>query len=455
MDYLSVCSGIEAASVAWQHLGWNPVGFAEIAAFPRAVLEHRHPGVPLHDDFTRLIDEPPACDLLVGGTPCQAFSIAGFRQSLGDDRGNLTLQFVRLLDAIDKARAARGQGPALALWENVPGVLSTKDNAFGCFLGALVGEPDPLQPTGKKWPNAGMVVGPARSVAWRTLDAQYFGLAQRRQRVFALIGPRDWPVASALFPIEEGLRRDTPPRREAGESVAGALAASIGQRGGTPDVGGACGHQLVASGVPPIASALRARDLTRGVDGDVTDTLILAFGGNNRSGAIDVAPALSAHSGPCGRMDFTVETFCVTGAVTHTLRAEGHDAMEDGTGRGTPIIPVAYRTSPNSGAWETGDCVDTLTTGTDRTSHIVGFTQNQRDEVQQTFLRHGMTVRRLTPRECERLQGFPDDYTLVPYRKKEAKDGPRYKALGNSMAVPCMRWLGQRIEAVRRAGYAA
>ena len=173
MKYLSVCSGIEAASVAWHSLGWEPLAFSEIESFPRKVLAHHYPDVPLHGDFTILRDQDwiRDADVLVGGTPCQAFSVAGLRQSLNDDRGNLTLEFVRLADAIDDLRPA-GNG-AIIVWENVPGVLSVKDNAFGCFLAALVGNDTPLKPTGGQWTNAGMVVGPRRKAAWRVLDAQF------------------------------------------------------------------------------------------------------------------------------------------------------------------------------------------------------------------------------------------------------------------------------------------
>ena len=219
MKYLSVCSGIEAASVAWHPLGWEPLAFSEIEPFPRKVLAHHYPDVPLHGDFTVLREQNwiKDADILVGGTPCQAFSVAGLRNSLDDDRGNLTLEFVRLADAIDNFRRI-GDG-TIIVWENVPGVLSVKDNAFGCLLGALVGNDTPLIPTGGKWTNAGMVVGPKRRVAWRILDAQYFGVAQRRRRVFVVASARDgFDPAEVLFE-REGLRRDIAPRRKQGKSL--------------------------------------------------------------------------------------------------------------------------------------------------------------------------------------------------------------------------------------------
>ena len=207
LSYLSVCSGVEAASVAWHPLGWAPLAFSEVATFPRKVLAHRFPHVPLHGDFTVLRDQPwiAGADVLVGGTPCQSFSVAGLRGGLSDERGNLTLEFVRLANAIDDLRPA--DDPARILWENVPGVLSSKDNAFGAFLAGLAGCDAPITNAGT-WPSAGVVAGPRRVVAWRVLDAQFFGVPQSRRRVFVLSRGRSapcggWGVADALLPVGE------------------------------------------------------------------------------------------------------------------------------------------------------------------------------------------------------------------------------------------------------------
>ena len=308
MKYLSICSGIEAASVAWHSFGWQPLAFSEIEAFPRAVLEHHYPQVPLHGDFTVLKDQPwiVDADLLVGGTPCQAFSVAGLRNSLADDRGNLSLEFIRLADAIDAAREAQGRDPSVVVWENVPGVLSVKDNAFGCFLGALAGDVAPYVPPRGKWTNAGVVDGPARQVAWRVLDAQYFGLAQRRRRVFVVASARDGFDPAAVLLECESVRRDTPPRKK--QSVA---------------------------------------------DGEIAGTLTTRTGNANDN--------------------YSVE--------------QGHLTL-------TNEFP-----------------------------------------------------RWIMPIEAERLQGFPENYTVIPWRQRpETPDGPRYRAIGNSMAVPCMRWIGERIQ---------
>ena len=237
MKYLSVCSGIEAASAAWHELGWRPLAFSEIEPFPRAVLAHHFPDVPLHGDFTVLRDQPWIVDgdLLVGGTPCQAFSVAGLRGSLADARGNLTLEFVRLANAIDDLRRAAGRAPTWIVWENVPGVLSVADNAFGSFLGGLVGSDAAIEPPpGRGWTDAGVVHGPRRCAAWRVLDAQHFGVAQRRRRVFVLArgGAGDWAAADALLPVMESVRWHPAPRREAREgSAAGAAPRTQGGGG--------------------------------------------------------------------------------------------------------------------------------------------------------------------------------------------------------------------------------
>ena len=192
----SVCSGIEAASVAWNPLGWEAAWFSEIEPFPCALLAHHYPNVPNLGDMTTiapriLSGEVEAPDILCGGTPCQAFSVAGLRKSLDDARGNLSLIFCELANAIDTARSIRGLPPSIIFWENVPGVLNTKDNAFGCFLAGLAQCDVPIEVPGGKWGGAGYVLTGKRAVAWRTLDAQHFGVPQRRRRVFVVASARD------------------------------------------------------------------------------------------------------------------------------------------------------------------------------------------------------------------------------------------------------------------------
>lgn len=561
LRYLSICSGIEAATVAWHHLGWQAAGFAEIDAFARAVLEHHYPDVPLHGDFTQLrADDYGAIDLLVGGTPCQSFSIAGQRRGLDDDRGNLALEFIRLAE---RSRAR------WLVWENVPGVLSIDGGrAFGAFLGALA--------------QCGY------GFAYRVLDAQYFGVPQRRRRVFVVGHLGDWRPAAAVLFEREGLRGNITPRRQARKGVAGTLTSCASGGGGGP--------------------------------GSRTDEAAAGY-------LQSVAPTLDARAGRSGEHSFATSG----GLVAHTLRGEGFDASEDGTGRGTPLVagtvtskwakgtggpsgdecqnliadPIAYNVTfcdangrrkdrPDGGLYVSrAEATKTLTSGGELSTYIafsakdhgadadetaptlramghddshangggqiavaiplqeigkrtgkstddvsigvgigsegdamftlqagaqhgvaipldlrnagrdpekhdamnrqgcgIGIAGNPSTAISaahvpgvasfkpgQSAQAHGigyeeelapsleaggggnnkpavmqhMAVRRLTPRECERLQGFPDDYTLVPYRGKPAADAPRYKALGNSMAVPVMRWIGERIREVEEA----
>lgn len=297
--YGSVCSGIEAATVAWHLLGWTPAWFAEIEPFSRALLKHHWPHVPNLGDMTRIAawvraGLVAAPDVLVGGTPCQSYSLAGLRAGLLDPRGQLTLSFGDLANAIDEQRLKGDE--CIVVWENVPGVLSDKTNAFGCFLALLSGEDCELVAPRGKWPNAGCVVGPQRTVAWRVMDAQYVGVAQRRRRVFVVASARKGfdPVA-VLFEFD-GVRRGTAPRRETREDVAGTLTSSFGRRGGQPDCASTHGY-------------LHA----------------VAYGGNNQSGPIDVATARITSGSSTGRLDFESETFLVQ-PVPGPLMANGKAA---------------------------------------------------------------------------------------------------------------------------------
>lgn len=277
LSFGSVCSGVGCADLAFQRLGWRGEFASEIEAFPRAVLKHRFPAVPLHGDFTTIqAGDYGRIDLLVGGTPCQSFSVAGLRLGLADERGNLALEYLRLAGRLR---------PSWLVWENVPGVLSSNGGRdFGAFLGGLA-------ELGYGW-------------AYRVLDAQHFGVAQRRRRVFVVGYAGDWRRAAAVLLEPASLRGDPAPRREAGEEVAGTVTARSGNGSRQP--------------------------------GEERGKLV-AFGGNNQSGPIDVATALNACHTASGRQDFESETF-----VAHTLRASGFDASEDGTGRGTPLVPVAF-----------------------------------------------------------------------------------------------------------------
>jgi DNA (cytosine-5)-methyltransferase 1 len=407
MKYLSVCSGIEAATVAWHSLGWTPLAFSEIEAFPRAVLQHHYPDVPLYGDFTKLRDEPiiEDADILVGGTPCQAFSVAGLRKSLEDDRGNLTLEFVRLADAIDNARLDRGKPASIIVWENVPGVLSVKDNAFGCFLSALAGDDTPYVPPRGKWTNAGLVAGPKRTVAWRVLDAQYFGLAQRRRRVFVVASAGDGFDPAEVLLECESVRRDTPPRREKGQDAAGGATGRAGERSHWDGDG----H--------PHPTLNQSAKSSGGVGASNQELF------SQRGAYLVGEPA--------------------TRDTVSTLTARGPYSLGIPEVDGGQIVPmVASAITAAMGGSPTGHNREDNFVVTHATLDANNGPRRHNGVVQH------MDVRRLTPVECERLQGFPDGYTAIPWRGKPAADcpdGPRYKALGNSMAVTCMRWIGKRI----------
>ena len=468
MKYLSICSGIEAASVAFGPLGWKPLAFSEIEAFPRAVLKHHYPDTPCHGDFTLLKDEPwiVDADMLCGGTPCQAFSVAGNRQSLADDRGNLTLQFVLLADAIDHLRSTAGREPAWILWENVPGVLSTNDNAFGAFLGGLVGRTAPVPEPADGWTGAGVVDGPTRCAAWRVLDAQQFGLAQRRKRVFVLArgGAGRWAVADALLPIIESSSWHPAPSRSKGEGVA--EDACSGTRGDCIE-----GVDYENNGVEvgePMEPLMKGSP-----SGGGRPLPVVAFA-QNQLGELrisEVAGTLNTNSNPSGRNTPMVFDPAQVTSVANRSNPQPGDPCHT-LHRAEPPMLVRMREGKEGGG--KGPLVSedqslTLATGNDQ---VLAYRwQNDADgivpdEVASTLRANGTTtderttgayvqqasmqVRRLTPVECERLQGFPDGYTNIPWRgKPESPDGNRYKALGNSWAVPCARWIGERIKGIR------
>jgi DNA (cytosine-5)-methyltransferase 1 len=400
-------------------------------------LKHHYPDVPNHGDMTLLPEkilsgQVEAPDLFCGGTPCQAFSVAGLRNSLDDARGNLSLTFVGIANAIDHVRSLRGDSPAIVFWENVPGVLNTKDNAFGCFLGALAGESDPIKPPGERWSNAGCVFGPQRTVAWRVLDAQYFGVAQRRRRVFVVASARDDINPTEILFEFEGLRRDTPQSRKEGESSAASTDAGFDSGGLQRTVGALCAdtHPGAYSGqdaytgrlIPqPIAFENSRRDGARLYD-NVSNTL-QAFAGTGGGNGPMVALPIALAENTIGRQPqnggngngFTV------GGPMYTLNATGIHGVAQ---------PIAFPS--------------TLSGTQCASAENIAPSMGAKNPMAVTT---PMAVRRLTPVECERLQGFPDNYSNIPWRKAaESPDGPRYKALGNSWAVPVVAWIGQRIQ---------
>jgi len=340
MNYLSVCSGIEAATVAWHHMGWKPVGFSEIEKFPSQLLAHHYPKVTNYGDMTKFkewnINDP--VELLVGGTPCQSFSVAGLRKGLADPRGNLMLTYLAMADQFK---------PKWLLWENVPGVLSSnRGHDFAALFQGL----------------AQLGYG----FAYRVLDAQYFGVPQRRRRVFVVGCLGNWRSAAKVLFESESLCRDITPSRETGKEIAKCITRGIGQR----------------------------------YDFE-TETMICS----------DVAPTMTSNGPPYSR---TGNSYVESEAlVTYNITfCDANGTRKDRVDGGLYVNKT--------------DTSNTLTRAGVGTNAV-----------------HNMRVRRLTPMECERLQGFPDNYTNTP----TSSDTVRYKALGNSMAVPVMRWIGKRIEA--------
>ena len=385
MKYGSVCSGVEAATVAWHDLGWEPQFFSEFDEFPSAVLKNHYPDVPNYGDMTKYKDwnlNDKSIDLLVGGTPCQSFSISGLRKGLHDDRGNLMLEYLRMADELK---------PKWIVWENVVGVLSSnKGRDFGTFLTAL-GE-----------------IG--YGFAYRVLDAQYFGVPQRRRRVFVVGCFGDWRSAGKVLFKPDCLSGDPPPSRAQGERIA----------------------PTVTTG-PPFSRTGNER-----VEAEALVTFA-RVGHGQYSDKENIASTIRAR----GYKDATdLITFSPQNSVSNGLSISKHTVPTLQTKKQSAV--VIDRAAFNQGVNAKYDPLikeqETIPTLVARGPHAI----QQRD----------MKVRRLTPRECERLQGFPDDWTRIQWKGKkpeECPDGHRYKAMGNSMAVPVMRWIGQQIKQVEES----
>jgi len=407
MKYLSLCSGIEAATVAWHPLGWEAIAYSEIERFPSEVLAHHYPNTPNLGDMTKFKEwtNVSNVDLLVGGTPCQSFSVAGLRKGLDDPRGNLMLTYLAI---------AKRYRPNWLVWENVPGVLSSNGGRdFGSFLGGLA--------------ECGY------GFAYRVLDAQYFGVAQRRKRVFVVGYLGDWRAAAAVLFERHSLQGHPAPSREKGKGAA----ASVG-----------AGSQISESDTVKVINALCAAD-AKGVGNQyLADHKCVVHpsygipgnwigrkpenGGNATEPMYDIAPCLTKAdqhgvAQPICLMDLGGSVMNIEHDMTGTLRRETHGHE--------PIVMQPIGVDTYNGT-ETGQVSCTITAD-------VGGPTHSGPKVMQS-----MAVRRLTPVECERLQGFPDNYTDIKSKNKPTPDGPRYKALGNSMAVPVMAWIGQRIEQV-------
>jgi len=483
MIFGSLCSGIEAASVASKDLGWKPAFFSEIEKFPNRVLEHHYPETHNFGDMTNFKEWPDAdIELLCGGTPCQSFSIAGLRKGLDDSRGNLMLTF---------AEMAAKLRPSWIFWENVPGVLSSGGGRdFASFLGLISGRKISVPSGG--WGKAGVVPGykNAYGIAYRIFDAQYFGVAQRRRRVFVVGYLGDWRPAAAVLLERESLQGNPAPRREKGQKIAPCVT------NGPPF--SRTGNERVEAEAMAVASkghwdggphpSLTQATQSSGGIGQSNQELFSQGGAGlvpHLVGALDTQCGFekATHQSIANGHQMAVSTHRMVCGVAQTLRGEGFDASEDGTGRQN-LVPIAIpinmqsavkngKKSPNgTGIGKDGDPANTLGAN-DR--HAVAMAIQERavcenplagpdgvgirdDDAAYTLearsvpqsVSYGMVIRRLTPVECERLQGFPDNYTNVPDEKgKPAADGPRYKALGNSWAVPNVTWIFKRIDKMK------
>lgn len=387
MKYGSVCSGIEAATVAWHPLGWMPVWFSEIEKFPRRVLAHHYPNVPNLGDMTKLRDHEEyiktTIDLLVGGTPCQSFSIAGLRKGLDSENGNLSLEYCRILLA---------KQPRWFVWENVPGVFSsfTDETASALDFHSGLESGDEFTRDITETADFATLLEAFRecgySVAYRVLDSQYFGVPQRRRRVLVVgyFGD-DWrPPAAVLFE-SESLRWDFTPSRKEGKVVAALTKSGVGT----------CGA-----------------DDNQAQAGHIVATLDASYAHTQGASGQDL------NHGHSHLVVHGSQRPIVNENLAHTV----------GRNRGQENVLFQPKSALDEN-WAESCTKNTLRSGESKVSHaIVGQT----------------AVRRLTPLECERLQGFPDNYTNIP----GASDSARYAAIGNSMTTYVMRWIGERIDLV-------
>ena len=522
MNFISLCSGIEAASVAFGPLGWKAIAFSEIEGFPSAVLAHHYPTVRNYGDMSLFRDWPDElfadADAIVGGPPCQAFSCAGARRGLLDARGNLTLIYVELLNHADDIRRKYGKPPIVALYENVPGIFSDRTNAFGCLVGGLAGEDVPVVPPGKRWTDAGCVFGPERAVAWRLFDAQFFGLAQRRRRVFVVASARKgFDPATVLFEWD-GVRRDSAPSREARQTAptiparstaggglgtdfdcdGGVITMAHGQGGA--EIGFDRGPTLTCNHEAPIAAyGIRTANTSSngwGVQEECTHTLdcaqgvavafhptqdpisstdgsthALGCGSTGGQASVAVAVALRGREGGAtaelgDEVQNCLRASSGGGDKPHVL-CEVARTITAGKAESPPSIRLSFPASSGAiNAEKSGREMEESASDAMSDQHRATFTTSDlglittfSDSTAETlscFALHaiaGCIPSTTLPETFSIEMTVETPYTAIPWRGKPADqcpDGPRYKALGNSWAVPNVRWIGQRIDAAVR-----
>lgn len=454
MRYLSLFSGIEAATQAWQPLGWECVAVSEIEPFPCAVLEHHYPHVPNLGDVTKITEQQikdlGQIDLIVFGSPCQNLSVAGNRKGFEGEQSSL---FYAAMEIIKYAK--RHCKTRFALWENVPGAFSSNKGADFTEVVKYMAGLDELNTPTNGWGKEGAAVGSNGLLEWSVLDAQWFGLAQRRKRVFAIVDFGDWTSRPPILLERESLRGDSAPSRETRQDFTADVGASIGTR--------CFDKQRIGQYADNnVASTCAARDYK-----DATDLVIEPYQKvvgvlcpSKNQGGLAVVSLNSKQMG----LD-TSET------LASTLCANDYKEPQVVAIAGNIIGRAPKNGGNHNGFDESGACY-TLTTN-DR--HAVEFAEPSRARALDVLKNNepsptlsakmgtggnnmpmiafsanpNSVVRRLTPIECERLQGFKPNFTKIPYRNKSADDcpnGPRYKALGNSMAVNVMAWIGQKIQ---------
>lgn len=435
MKYLSLFSGIEACTVAWKPLGWECVAVAEIEPFPCAVLAHHYPNVPNLGDVTKIteqqIKELGQIDLVVFGSPCQNLSVAGNRKGLQGESSGLFYEAIRLISYARKHCGAR-----FALWENVPGSFSSnKGDDFREVVRELSANRNINTPA-NGWGNTGVALGENGLVEWRVLDAQYFGLAQRRKRVFAIVDFGNWQDRPPILLEPKGVCGDTPPSRETGQDFATDTQTGVGVQAlpintmtcqGRPSDNGRMGDGIGGESDPsPTLSVNHHHAVAYSIIGDATPKIGEDICGTLRSqGGGGIVPPSVAYG-----FDTKQQTPKVDIEVTQTLVATGYKEP-------LGVVSIAGNIigrSPQNGGNVNGFDEEVCYTLTPADRHAVAANS---------------IIRRLTPTECEILQGFPRNYTKIPYRKKDLNqcpDSPRYKALGNSMAVPVMAWIGKQIQ---------
>lgn len=459
MKLATLCTGIEGFGVGFERAGLKCVFQCEQDKHCLRILERHYPNVPRTTDVN---DDRTAAELvrlrphiIAFGSPCQDLSVAGRRAGISAERSGLFFRCVELCFTCEAP---------IVVWENVPGVFSSNHgNDFAAVLEAFTGFRPSVPLRG--WRDTGVCIGPLYSVAWAVLDAQWFGVPQRRRRVFIVgcFGDRGRPYE--ILSLAESLPWDSPPSRKTQSSVAGTIDAGAGVRRGaginpgtiTPDVAAPLTRGADSSGKGGAAGRRQEDDF------NIVASSLKASGKFDHAGDESRLVCGTLNSGGCGG-GFRTEPG--EHLVAHTLRAEGHDASEDGTGRGVPLVPVAYQchgsnvgpmgTLRSGNSNETGGVpfiFQTRCSRNDRgmpsevapalTSCEAGTHADSKPHVGGG----GHRVRRLTPRECERLQGFPDDWTRYDAQGSELSDSARYRALGNAVCVNVAQWIGERIVA--------